>query len=245
MRVFEQPERPRPWKDVRQHIPHKLLVPFYGIDWVFDWLAYWLSRWSLLDVLEYAGSLSILVAVVLWFTEAGRRTQQRHYQAWQVINTAQGKGGNGGRIDALEQLSADGVSLTGVDVSGAFLQNVRLEKAELTRANFSVADMRGADLRGATLEGATFNGTNVRGADLHGVNLENADFRVSDSTGADIAGADLERANLQGADLGGIVGWKSIHSIDGANIRGVQNAPTGFLEWAIRHGAVQTPETQQ
>jgi hypothetical protein len=220
-------------------------MPLYRIDWVFDWLAYWLSRWSLLAVLEYAGSLSILVAVVFWFTEANQRTQQRHYQAWQVINTAQGKGGNGGRIDALEQLAADGVSLTGVDVSGAYLQNVRLEKADLTRANFSVADMRGADLRSATLEGAKFGGTNVRRADLRGVDLEDADFRVSDSTGANLAGADLKRANLQGADLGGIVGWESIHSIDGANIRGVQNVPTGFLEWALKHGAVQTPETQQ
>ena len=51
--------------------------------------------------IEYAGSLSILVAVVFWFTEADRRTHQRHYQAWQVINTAKGKGGNGGRMVAL------------------------------------------------------------------------------------------------------------------------------------------------
>jgi hypothetical protein len=243
--VLLQAERPQPWKDVRQRVPHRLLLPFYAIDWALAYLAYWLSRWSLFEALEYAGTLSILVGVVLWFSEADQRTQQRHYQAWQVINTAQGKGGNGGRIDALEQLSADGVSLTGVDVSRAYLQNVRLEKAELTRANFSAADMRGARLRGAMLEGAALVGTNLRGADLRGVDLENADFQVSDSTGANIAGANLKGANLHAADMGGIVGWESIRSIDGANIHGVQNPPTGFLEWALKHGAVQTPETEQ
>jgi hypothetical protein len=28
-------------------------------------------------------------------SEAGDRKKQKHYQAWQVINTAQGKGGSG------------------------------------------------------------------------------------------------------------------------------------------------------
>src|SRR5262245_5889236 len=37
-----------------------------------------------------------------------------NYQAWQVINSAQGKGGSGGRIHALHDLISSGVSLAGV-----------------------------------------------------------------------------------------------------------------------------------
>ena len=56
----------------------------------------------------------MLLAVVSYFSESKDRIKQKHYQAWQVINSAQGKGGSGGRIDALEELHADGVPLVGV-----------------------------------------------------------------------------------------------------------------------------------
>jgi len=59
--------------------------------------------------------------------------KQKHYQAWQVVNTAQGKGGSGGRIEALQELDQDGVPLVGVYVAGASLQGVRLPKAGLNR----------------------------------------------------------------------------------------------------------------
>jgi hypothetical protein len=65
--------------------------------------------------------------------------KQKHYQAWQVINSAQGKGGSGGRIDALEELHRDAVPLVGVDVSDAFLQGVDLNGANLLRGNFRAA----------------------------------------------------------------------------------------------------------
>ena len=87
-----------------------------------------LSRWSFLEVLEYLGSFSILIAVIFYFSESGDRLKQKHYQAWQVINTAQGKGGSGGRIEALQELDEDGVPLVGVDVSGAFLQGFACRK---------------------------------------------------------------------------------------------------------------------
>src|ERR1700741_4710735 len=76
---------------------------------------------------------------IFYFSESGNRIKQKHYQAWQVINTAQGKGGSGGRIEALEELNADGVPLVGVDVSSAFLQGLTLERANLLRADFSSA----------------------------------------------------------------------------------------------------------
>src|SRR5581483_10802597 len=99
--------RPAPWPLRRSHLRRRWLLPLVAFDWAWEWVAFVLSRWSFLEVLEYLGSFSVLVAVVFYFSESNDRIMQRHYQAWQVINTAQGKGGSGGRIEALQELNAD------------------------------------------------------------------------------------------------------------------------------------------
>src|SRR3712207_2951373 len=71
-------------------------------------LAAWLSRLALLDVLEYLGKLAILVVLIVWLFEADDRTREEHYEAWRVINSAQGQEGTGGRIEALQNLYGDG-----------------------------------------------------------------------------------------------------------------------------------------
>ncbi len=225
MRPRTEHPRPPDWPTFHRNTP-PLLTPLLYTEWLCANAAHYLSRWSLLAVLEYLGSLSILIAVIFWFSESGERTQQRHYQAWQVINTAQGKGGNGGRIDALEQLNADNISLTGVDLSDAFLQNIHLPHAELSRANFSAADARNADLHNANLSDANLTSTNLRNADLAEANLANAT---------------LENADLTNADLHNLKNWQSIHSIQGADFTAVKNAPPGFLDWAAKQPATSTP----
>src|SRR5215469_14886646 len=157
-------KRPEPWHTQRSGLQHSWLVPLLAIDWVFEWIAFVLSRWSFLEVLEYLGSFSILVAVIFYFSESGNRLKQRHYQAWQVINTAQGKGGSGGRIEALQELNRDGVPLVGVDVSSAFLQGVQLRRANLLRSDFSSADARNSDLSDANLMLANLDSVNLRNA---------------------------------------------------------------------------------
>src|SRR5216683_4496714 len=127
--IHQQRKPPGEWTAYRQHVTPRWLTPFYAIDWLFAWMAHFLSRWALLELLEYLGTFSILIAVVFYFAESGDRIKQKHYQAWQVINTAQGKGGSGGRIEALQELNADGIPLVGVDAAGAFLQGVRLRGA--------------------------------------------------------------------------------------------------------------------
>lgn len=71
-----------------------------------------------------------------------------------MINTAQGKGGSGGRIEALQELNRDKVPLVGVDVSSAYLRALTLEHASLVRSNFSAVDVRDSDFRGADLADA-------------------------------------------------------------------------------------------
>jgi len=183
------------------------------------------------------------VGVIFYFSESGDRIKQRHYQAWQVINTAQGKGGSGGRIEALQELNADRVALVGVDASSAFLQGVVLDRANLVRSDFSAADLRGSAFRFADLGFADFRSANLRGADLGHANLSNANLSGIDLVGSSLAGArldsaDLSSADLRNADLDAIL-WRQIAAIKSANIAGIRNAPQGFREWALQNGAVE------
>ena len=149
------PPRPVPWPELKARARHPALVPLFAFDWGVQWLAWLLGNWSFLLVLEYLGSFSVLIAVIFWFSESGDRVKQRHYQAWQVINTSQGQSGSGGRIDALQELNADRVALTGVSASSAFLQGIHLPHAKLSRADFGSADLRNSDLITPTSPGPT------------------------------------------------------------------------------------------
>jgi hypothetical protein len=238
-------ERPCSWADLSSRVTKPWLIPFIAFEWIWDWAAFLLSRWSFLEVLDYLGRFSILVAVVFYFSESGNRIKQRHYQAWQVINTAQGKGGSGGRIEALQELNADKVPLVGVDVSSAFLQGLKLEQANLLRADFSAADVRRSDL-----QSADFTNANLHSANFREGNLEKASFQSADMTDADLSGSNLAGANLDDADVSGSdlrfadlrdVEWRHLRKVTAANIAGVKNAPEGFVEWALQNGAVVQP----
>src|ERR1700722_15885690 len=166
MRIRIQRERPDPWSVRRERISHRWTTPFWGIEWALDWVSFVLSRWTFLDVLEYLEGFSVLIAVIFYFSEAGDRLKQKHYQAWQGINTAQGKGGSGGRIEALQELNRDGVPLVGVDAAGAFLQGIQLQGANLFRADLEAADLRDANLEAADLEYADLKSANFRQSKL-------------------------------------------------------------------------------
>jgi len=235
--------RPAEWKTIRNEFKHRWLIPFRAFEWMFEWAAYGLSRWSFLEVLEYLSSLSVLVGVILYFSESGDRIKQRHYQAWQVINTAQGKGGSGGRIEALQELNADKVALVGVDASASFLQGIHLERANLVRSDFSAADLRGSAFQYADLAFGDLHSANLRGADLVHADFSNANLSDTDLVGSNLAGARLDNADLSSADLRkanlNAISWRQIASIKSANIAGIRNAPQGFREWALKNGAME------
>lgn len=243
MQVRVHRKRPEPWVVRRQSLKRGWTVPLWAFEWFCEWIAYVLSNWSFLEVLEYLSSFGVLIAVVFYFSESGDRLKQKHYQAWQVINTAQGKGGNGGRIEALEELNADGIPLVGVDVSGAFLQGLRLPSAHLSRSNFTAADVRNSNLNSADLSFAELASANLRESSLHNINFDDANLAEADLSGADLSEADLSRTNLAGADLRNTnlanLRWRNVRDLKGANIFGVKNAPEGFMAFALRNGAIQ------
>lgn len=181
----------------------------------------------------------------LWARREERREADRQaaatalkaadYQAWAVINSAQGKGGSGGRIDALQDLNRHEVSLAGVRLDGAWLESVALPGAKLTRASLRDANLQGANLQGAILEGADLSGANLTGANLRGAFLK----------GAVLAGAMLGTADLREADLDGVRDWRTARSMSYANIEGVRHAPAGFRDWALLGGAVEGAPDEQ
>jgi hypothetical protein len=149
------------------------------------------------------------------------------YQAWQVINSAQGKGGSGGRVEALRDLLRNNVSLAGINLDGAWLEGVQLENATLTRGSLQSTNLTGANLSRANLEGA-----DLRNAVLVTANLTDASLR-----GANLTGARLSAATLDGADLTEVIGWSEVTSISYASIDRLRHAPPGFLAFAREGGA--------
>lgn len=159
---------------------------------------------------------------------AERAVIDSNYQAWQLINSAQGKGGSGGRVEALGDLLRNGVSLAGISLDHAWLEGVQLPRARLMRGSMREANLQGANLAGANLEGA-----DLSDADLVGANLADAYLR-----GANLSGARLSAATLDGADLTAVIGWREIKSIGHASIDRIRSAPAGFAEFALERGAV-------
>jgi len=249
MQVRLHRKRPEPWNVRRQQLKRAWTVPLWAFEWFCEWIAFVLSNWSFLEVLEYLSSFGVLIAVIFYFGESGDRLKQKHYQAWQVINTAQGKGGNGGRIEALQELNADGIPLVGVDVSGAFLQGIHLQSARLSRSNFSAADLRNSNLNSADMSDADLRSANFRESTLRNAHFEHADLTEADLSGADLSGADLSGTVLPHADLRNTnlanLKWRDVLNLKNANIFGVKNAPEGFVAYALKRGAIQIESDNQ
>jgi hypothetical protein len=70
MPILKRRQRPEPWLSQRGQLKYEWLVPIFAIEWGWRWLAYLLSGWAFLEVLEYFGTLSLLVAAVSYFSES-------------------------------------------------------------------------------------------------------------------------------------------------------------------------------
>ena len=184
-----------------------LLAP----EWASEWIVYWSRTWDFVKVLELAGKFTLLIAAVTWVLQAGDREKARqdaikakHYRAWELINSARGSTGDGGRKVALKDLNEDGVALDGVPLAKATLFDLELPKAKLILADLSSADLPGAKLSGAYLSSADLTGTNMPGANLSGAHLPSAKLfnaNLSPTVGAKLPGANLSGADLTNADL--------------------------------------------
>jgi hypothetical protein len=78
------------------------------------------------NLFSNAESIAIASTAVIFFLEIPDRKKRNHYEAWQVITAGLGHAGNGGRIQALQDLNKDKVDLEGVAAPDADLSGINL-----------------------------------------------------------------------------------------------------------------------
>lgn len=172
---------------------------------------------------KHIEAIAIASAAAVFLLESSDRKKREQYEAWQVVNSAQGQSGSGGRIQALQDLNEAGVDLEGVSAPNAELSGINLSFSKLRRANLERAQLDQSNLKGAVLNGANLQQANLRGAHLesakliltqlegailikahlHGANLWEANLEGAQLQEADLEGASLKFARLYGANLKG------------------------------------------
>jgi len=210
------------WKARNAGRPPYVRYPLALLWGSLEWAPSRLCGLALFKLLEPA---AVLVLAFFWLTEMDDRTKERHYRAWELINSARATGsadktqvgwsGDGGRREALQDLHSHGVSLAGALLEGAHLPGIDLRGADLRAADFAGANLEGANLKGAKLHNATLAGASLRGAMLQGAELFGADLQ-----GANLAEANLQRARLD-SDFPGNVESAYLHpswKLQGANL---------------------------
>ncbi|WP_413164302.1 pentapeptide repeat-containing protein [Capilliphycus salinus ALCB114379] len=138
-------------------------------------------------------SISIVTALVVYLR---RGKKQSHYEAWQVIDSAQGLEFSHARIKALEELAKDGISLKGL-----LLPKANLEQIHLVDGDFKEVNLQGAKLQEANLQGGTFELTQLQGANLWKANLQETFFLLAQMQKINLSSANLSFADLQGVNL--------------------------------------------
>lgn len=146
------PKRPEQWSDWRTKRRSWFFYPFALFDWSCSWGIYYVGDWALLRLVDNLAKLSVVVVVFLFFWEAGDRAKDRHYRAWQVINESEGKASTGGRIEALEDLVRDRVSLEFVQLPTAQLPRLQGSGATLSKSNLRATFLIYAKLGSAYLD---------------------------------------------------------------------------------------------
>ena len=186
--MAENNERPKHFAEKiadLKGIDSRKTTRFFG--WLIEWVAYWLSGFALLKLGEQIGKLGklgiIIVVIAYLYPGCDQRKQaaedskkNRHYIAWQTINSAVGKPGNAGRSDALQDLNSDGVSLAGVNLSGGvvFESGLNLANAMMSGADFTDAKFRFPNFASATLTRCNFTNVAILGGNFQNVNLRSA-----------------------------------------------------------------------
>jgi len=169
---------PVPYHEFCKHKKYWLQHLYLAPEWFLGCIAAWLSRRYFVNALEYIGKLGLLGALFLWFIPGCHNRKEaelnalktKNYVAWQTINSAMGKPGNAGRLDALQDLNDDGIHLDGISLAGGvvLVGPMNLTNASLTHAdfsdgtyikvNFSQADLYLSKWNNVTCESCSFQG---------------------------------------------------------------------------------------
>ncbi|XWK86090.1 MAG: pentapeptide repeat-containing protein [Phormidium sp.] len=182
----------------------------------------------LLQIFQSGLLITVLIGLSRYMWESPKRQKQAHYQAWQVVNMATGQRTSGGRIEALQDLNKDGVSLQGLNAKNANLQRINLKGAYLPMANLQNTEFRGANLQRSHLVN-----TELQDACLIEANLQNANLESAKLQRVWLTQANLKQANLRQADLSQARLWKANlqqASLNGAMLEDAELAETNLQE---------------
>jgi hypothetical protein len=175
-------------RPVRPTPTSRLFAPIAYVNWIFQWMAFGASNLAVFQVLEYAGKLTVLVAVIGWIADYPERKQAAIRAAWSVLNSQ-----GGGRIDSLEYLVRNNVDLKGLFGTNGYFAGVKLEGQDLRWSNLENANFEDSKLEGANLQGSLLSGVSFKNARLTRVSFRYSRLypRAANFEGADIAEADF------------------------------------------------------
>jgi Pentapeptide repeats (8 copies) len=176
----DQPTQPTPTSYVS--------APFLWVNWGCQWIAYLASNLAVFQVLEYAGKLTVLVALITWIADYPERQKEAIRTAWSVV-TAKG----GGRKDNLEYLADHQADLKGLYGGSGFFADIKLKGRDLRWSDLEDANFENAELDAVNLEGSKLSGTNFKNAKLSGASFRNTLLypKVTIFSGANIDKADF------------------------------------------------------
>lgn len=152
-------------------------------------------------VVKQSFFVTVAFGLINYLRETPKREKLAHYQAWQMINSATGQKASAGRVEALQDLNKDGVSLVGLDANGANLQNINLQKAQLGKANLSKANLFKANLSKAEIGLTNLSQAHLLGVDFSQAHLINTNLSQADLSEANLSQANLFMSNLSKAEL--------------------------------------------
>jgi uncharacterized protein YjbI with pentapeptide repeats len=176
----------------------RLAKPFLWIDWACQWIAYLAGNLAVFRVLEYAGKLTVLIALITWIADYPERQKEAIRTAWSVVNA---KGG--GRKESLEYLVRRNVDLKGLYGGDGYFSAIKLPAGD----DLSWSNLEGANFESAELTSVKLDGSRLSGVRFNKANLTNASFRsallaprtpIFDD--ADIAGADFRDVTVSQPD---------------------------------------------
>ncbi len=182
---------------------------------------------SFFEILEYVGSLAIVVAIASFLLGIPDSRAQQRVEAWDAVAAGAGQVHQGNRPGLLEWLNRQCFPMEGLEAPGADLRGLRLDGCQRLFGRLAVAGFlapampalfryEGVRLEGADLSAARLSDAHLGRADLTGTRLGRADLSRADLVearllradlggarlvGADLEGADLSEADLRGADL--------------------------------------------
>ncbi|HUQ82569.1 MAG TPA: pentapeptide repeat-containing protein [Gemmatimonadaceae bacterium] len=191
-------------------------MPVHRVEWALEWTVHWLRRAAVLDLLQFAASLSIPFAVLSYCAGAADRETDAVIRNWQVIGNARGERRDGARDRVLEALARDNHSLERIGLAGVSVDQLDLRGADLTRADMDSASLVGthlgcrrvrrlvvlSSLRCTSLTAASLRDADLTFATLPGARLFATTLVHANLTGVSLTGADLTRARLDSANMG-------------------------------------------